>query len=612
MNFLSPGAFWFLASIPVLIVFYLLKRKRIARVVPSTILWQKFLAESQASAPFQRLRHNWLLLLQILLLLLAILALARPYFSAKVMGGRIIVAILDASASMQSTDETPSRFEKARREALKLVDSIHDNDQMVVLQASANTEVRQSPTSEKSALRRAIEAAHATDSPTRLGEALKLAQTLIQNNPKAEIHLFSDGASPNLSEFENKGLPLVYHQSGTRGVNLGIVNLEVRQHPEDPSQRAIFTTIANTSTNVQEAQVELRFGETLLEVKSITASPKQSVPLIFVAKQETDGVFTVKLLAKDDLAADNEASVVSLLPHPVKVLLVTAGNKFLEKALKASPNVELATAATLADDASQFDFVVLDNIVPAIWPDANVMTFNVANTNWFASVGSRVEGPALVDWKTAHPLLRFVTFDNVQIADALVVPPPAWGVSILESPQTPLIVAGEQGRHRILWLGFDSLQSTWPLRISFPIFIANAAEWLNPASVQASQMNVKAGLPFRFGLTEDLKSVQITGPDGAKSTRMIDATRRELVFGDTIRQGVYQVEAGTNQFRFAVNLLDAAESDTAPRSEVQFGEFALASAASMRQASLELWRWLALAGLSICLFEWWFYHKRTA
>src|SRR6267142_110243 len=145
MNFLAPTAFLFALTIPVVIVFYLLKRKRVVKLVSSTVLWQKFLAETQASAPFQRLRHNWLLILQILLLLLAILALARPYFSSKVTGGRIIVAILDASAS-----------------------------------------------------------------PTHLSEALKLAQTLIQNNTKAEVHLFSDGASPNLNEFENKGLPLIY------------------------------------------------------------------------------------------------------------------------------------------------------------------------------------------------------------------------------------------------------------------------------------------------------------------------------------------------------------------------------------------------------------------
>ena len=61
------------------IVFYLLKRKRVVKLVSSTLLWQKFLAETQASAPFQKLRKNWLLILKLILLALAVLALARPY-----------------------------------------------------------------------------------------------------------------------------------------------------------------------------------------------------------------------------------------------------------------------------------------------------------------------------------------------------------------------------------------------------------------------------------------------------------------------------------------------------------------------------------------------------
>ena len=144
MRFLAPIAFWFAAAIPVVILFYLLKRKRQVRLVSSTLLWQKFLAETQASAPFQRLRHNWLLILQLLMLALAILALARPYFSGKLAGGSLQVIILDASASMQSIDEAPSRFEKARAEALQLVNSLRDTDRMVVLLAAAVTEVKQS------------------------------------------------------------------------------------------------------------------------------------------------------------------------------------------------------------------------------------------------------------------------------------------------------------------------------------------------------------------------------------------------------------------------------------------------------------------------------------
>src|SRR5687768_16912425 len=184
MNFLAPTAFWFAATIPVVVLFYLLKRKRTVKLISSTLLWQKFLAETQANAPFQRLRHNWLLILQILMLLLAVVALARPYFTGTARSSRLRVLILDASASMQATDEKPSRFEKARAEALKWIDALKDHDQMVVLVASANTEVKQSATSDKSALRRAIESTRATDSPTRLREALQLAETLIQNQPQ--------------------------------------------------------------------------------------------------------------------------------------------------------------------------------------------------------------------------------------------------------------------------------------------------------------------------------------------------------------------------------------------------------------------------------------------
>src|SRR5213078_371297 len=134
MSFLAPAAFVFAAALPVVIVFYLLKRKRVVKLVSSTLLWQKFLAETQANAPFQRLRHNWLLVLQILLLTLVVLALARPYFAGQAKSSRLRIVILDASASMQAIDEKPSRFEKARNEALKLIDALHDNDQMVVLQ----------------------------------------------------------------------------------------------------------------------------------------------------------------------------------------------------------------------------------------------------------------------------------------------------------------------------------------------------------------------------------------------------------------------------------------------------------------------------------------------
>jgi Ca-activated chloride channel family protein len=609
MKFLAPAAFWFAATIPVVIVFYLLKRKRVVKLVSSTLLWQKFLAETQANAPFQRLRHNWLLLLQLLLLILAILALARPFFSKFQPGTGLQVVILDASASMQSTDEAPSRFEKARAEALKWVDGLKDGSQMVVLQVGATTEVRQSPTSNKSALRRAIQGSQVSDSPTRLKEALKLAETLTREQTDAEIHLFSDGGANDLSEFENKGLRLVYHRVGQRVNNVGVVNLDVRSNPENPAQRALFATIANYSTNEMQTEVELRFEGQMLETKPLKLGPREASPQVFIINQPKDGVLAINLTAKDDLAVDNQASIVSLLPQPVKVLLISKGNRFLEKALRAAPNVQLSIANSLTEPKPPFDIVVLDNIEPAVWPTVNTLAFRAANTNWFGPI-STLETPAIVDWRHAHALMRFVNFDNVQIVEALAVKTPTWGVSLVDSPQSPLIVAGELGRQRLVWVAFDSLQSSWPRRVSFPIFVANSMEWLNPAS--GSQLSIKAGDPFRLATPNALTSAQVTIPDGTVKKLALDPNAQEILFGETGKQGVYKLAAGTNQITFCVNLLDAHESDTVPKSELKFGKYGEVSATAVKRANLELWRWVAAAALGVLMFEWWYYHKRTA
>lgn len=622
MDFLAPAAFGFAATIPVVVVFYLLKRKRVVKLVSSTLLWQKFLAETQANAPFQKLRHNWLLILQILMLILAVLALSRPFFTGNSKSGALRIVILDSSASMQSTDVSPSRFEHARTEALKWVDSLRDNEQMVVLQAGANTEVKQSATINKAALRRALQSTQPSDSPTRLKEAFKLAEMLTRvplnesGEPStnamadAEIHLFSDGAIGDLSEFENKGLNVIYHRIGERADNLGIVNLDVRPNPEDPMKRAIYTSIQNFSAEAKETQLQLRFADELLEVKNLRLGPGEMAPQVFLAEQSTNGVFTVRIDVKDDLAADNEASVVSMLPQPVKVLLLSKGNRFLEKALRSAGNVELVIAADSSDGAAEYDLVVLDDVIPTQWPQPNVLAIHVADTNWFDGV-TQIENPPIVDWKSTHSLLRYVNFDNVQITETMAVKTPSWGVSVVDSQQSPLILAGEIGKQKIVWVGFDTLQSTWPLRISFPIFIQNSVEWLNPASTQNSQLLVHAGDPFRFALQQIIPKAEITLPDGGKRELVVDPNAREILFGDTGKQGSYRLRAGTNEVPFCVNLLDASESNTKPKSELQFGKYVHTEATAVKRANMELWRWIAAAAVLILMFEWWYYHRRT-
>ena len=113
-----------------------------------------------------------------------------------------------------------------------------------------------------------------------------------------------------------------------------------------------------------------------------------------------------------------------------------------------------------------------------------------------------------------------------------------------------------------------------------------------------------------FPLAQPAATAEVTLPDGTKRTLKPEGGR-EIVFGETGRQGIYRLRAGTNEVTFCVNVLDAAESNTKPVDELQFGKFNTVAATGMRRANVEIWRWIAAGGLAALMFEWWFYHRRT-
>src|SRR5690242_11317701 len=138
MHLISPFALlWALPIGGLIVVMYILKLRRKDVVVSSTFLWRQVIRDVQANAPFQKLRKNLLLLLQLIAAALIIFALARPFLRSLATGGRNIVVIVDTSASMGATDVAPSRLEEARRKAHELVRQRRPGDLMMVLSASS-------------------------------------------------------------------------------------------------------------------------------------------------------------------------------------------------------------------------------------------------------------------------------------------------------------------------------------------------------------------------------------------------------------------------------------------------------------------------------------------
>ena len=90
-------------AVPLLVLLYFLKLKRRDMEVSTTLLWKKAIQDLQANAPFQKLRRNILLLLQLLVLAAALLALAQPELRDRGITNQRHIILIDRSASMSGS-----------------------------------------------------------------------------------------------------------------------------------------------------------------------------------------------------------------------------------------------------------------------------------------------------------------------------------------------------------------------------------------------------------------------------------------------------------------------------------------------------------------------------
>ena len=99
-------------AVPLILLMYLWKQKYQQRQVPSLFLWEKVLLQTKSQQPWQKLRKNLLMFLQIAAAVLLAFALAGPYIVGKTQVRDYVLA-LDCSLSMQATDVVDSRFQAA-------------------------------------------------------------------------------------------------------------------------------------------------------------------------------------------------------------------------------------------------------------------------------------------------------------------------------------------------------------------------------------------------------------------------------------------------------------------------------------------------------------------
>lgn len=379
-------------AVPALIILYFLKLRRRDVEVSTTLLWKKAIQDLQANAPFQRLRNNILLFLQLLVLAAALLALAQPEYRDTGLTNARHIIVIDNSASMNATDgrvlppgappeSTPTtRLDAAKQRALQLVDAlkepgVFDNrgEEAMVIVFNTTAQVLQTFTSSKSDLRNAINGIQPTDAPGYLERAWALADAytgkkvfqedvgFVPVGPGATVHLLSDGRLPDAGKVQRGETDAVFfHRVGTPdAANVGITGIRAERAFDNPARLSIFVGLQSTARQPRSVDVELIIDGATTNVRDVVvgaAKPKDAAALegedpgedsgdkwvpglggfVFPIDRAEGGIATVRISTRepDALPSDNIGYLVIPPAKRLAVALVSEGNLLVQSAFR--------------------------------------------------------------------------------------------------------------------------------------------------------------------------------------------------------------------------------------------------------------------------------------
>lgn len=398
MSFLAPIMFWIAAAaIPALLILYFLKLRRRQETVPSTLLWRRAVQDLQVNAPFQRLRKNLLLFLQLLVLCAAIFALARPIVQSTASKEKSVIILIDRSGSMNTKEGDQTRLDLAKEQAKRLVRTLNqtggswfsfagpqDLTRVMVIAFADRASVISPFTTNVGELPALIDAIQPSDARTNLREALDLAEAYMQvtrtdMRPNAEeapsrLVMFSDGGVADLRQLVLRSGTVELIPIGATADNAAVTALRAQRNYERPERVEVFVQVSNFAPEPLRCDLSIYGGESvdslqLMDVQAIElgaarrrAAPPESQPgepaapapqtgdagpesggraattsVTFEVELPEGRILEARLSREDGLAIDNRAWIVVPPPRKLRVLLVSKGNFFLESVLAGLP-----------------------------------------------------------------------------------------------------------------------------------------------------------------------------------------------------------------------------------------------------------------------------------
>lgn len=526
MQFLSAASAWFALALPLIALMYILKRTYMDTEVASHLLWRRLLQEQEANRPWQRLRGRLLLLLQLLAALLLVIALMEPavWRTAKSTGHAVLV--MDRSGSMSEltaageSAKQQTRFEEAIQAAKQWMEEQPDSRPISIIASGAEPMELASAETDRGILIRMLDELSPFYGKTDNAAALSLADSLHQGEEDGVTLLFTDGRWQDAEEAEQLLLnaSTEIRMSSAQGwpVNGAIIQMGVRTDASDDKLQHASVTVQNNGGTEKTFAVRIMGAERDGSIETVREL-QLAVPPGEWRSADAPGLphadyYKAQLLpALDGVAADNAAYGFPSVRQSSKMLFVTEGNLFLEKALMLAGvqpvKIHPDAAAPSEETSRDIDWIVLDGAYERLMQDKEWEALLSGKPLWLIDHPEDDASNAAVPKDAAveaaeHPVTSYITLQDTHIGKFHVplAEEVEWGAPILTYGDIPAIYAGSENGMPRLRYTFKLQDTDLPLRPEFPVLIVQSAEWMGGGTL-GELGTVQAGetieVPFR-------------------------------------------------------------------------------------------------------------------
>jgi hypothetical protein len=383
MTFLNPLVLLGLIAATIPIILHLLNLRKLRTIEFSTLAFLKELQRSKMRRV--KIRQILLLVLRTLLIVLIVLAFARPAFRGYLTGGigshakTTVVIILDDSFSMDVSDEHGQLFKQAKEITLQLVNSLNEGDEAALIKLSdlPNPPVER-PTYNYYSLRNVIQEASIARNHTNVDDALTFSAKMLgeSQNFNKEVYLITDAQKSHFLTERKKAQGLrifdpnvkffMIPLGGKGANNSGLESIEVKTRIFEKDKSVAVSAAVKNYGNIALSNylTSIYLDGTRVMQKGVDVGAGETRSVEFsVVPQKVGYVSGFVEIEEDALAQDNRKYFTFYVPDKIKLLLVGNAPKdlqFLKLALV--PNTGQGSPATFEIQEAKPDKLVTLNL----------------------------------------------------------------------------------------------------------------------------------------------------------------------------------------------------------------------------------------------------------